>query len=80
MDVVVKPCPNCRGKNLFRSVEVSAGGGEVDFLPGLAGMFSVGKFTVVVCRDCGMTRFFAGSKAREKLKTSKKWKRVSATA
>ena len=77
---LVRPCPNCKSKNLYRSVEVSAGGGELDFLPGLAGMFSVGKFTVVLCRDCGLSRFFAGRKAMDKLKTSKKWKRITATA
>ena len=76
----IKPCPNCRGDNLFRSPEVEAGGAQVDLLPGLGGMLNVEKFVLVVCRDCGLTRFFARPQARAKLRDAKKWKRISARA
>jgi predicted nucleic-acid-binding Zn-ribbon protein len=34
------------------------------------------RFTLVVCRDCGLTRFFASPEARAKLKESSKWKSI----
>jgi predicted nucleic-acid-binding Zn-ribbon protein len=76
------PCPNCGGKTLYRSREVNASGGYgPDFLPGLgqviAGFIRTsGKFTLVVCADCGLTRFFAGTEPRARLADSKDWARV----
>jgi len=76
----VTACPNCGGGNLFRSQEISAGGGYApNYLSGLGGFFGAEKFTLVVCRDCGLTRFFARPQARAKLQEAKKWQRVSAT-
>jgi predicted nucleic-acid-binding Zn-ribbon protein len=79
----VSACPNCGGGDLFRSREISAGGGNApNYLPGLGGFFGAEKFVVVVCRDCGLTRFFARRQAREKLRElrdDKKWTRVSAS-
>ncbi|MDH4132514.1 MAG: hypothetical protein OEV95_11990 [Gemmatimonadota bacterium] len=73
----ISPCPNCRGTNLFRSPEVSAGGGHApNFLPGLGGFLTTEKFTLVVCEDCGLTRWFARKQATVKLSTSPKWTRV----
>ena len=77
----VASCPNCGGGNLFCSQEVSAGGGYApNYLPGLGGFFGAEKFAVVVCRDCGLTRFFARPQARSKLPEAKQWKRISATS
>lgn len=72
------PCPNCGGGNQYVSLkEVSAGGGHApNFLPDLGTIFSAEKFRIVVCSDCGLTRFFARRSAREKLRESEKWKRV----
>ena len=72
------PCPNCGGGNLFLSLkEVSAGGGHApNYLPDLGGFFAAEKFRVVVCSDCGLTRFFARMSAVEKLRESEKWKRI----
>ena len=76
----VSPCPNCGTNNLYRSKLVSAGGGHApNYLPGLGGFFSSGRFQLVLCRDCGLTRFFAGPEAREKLGESGKWERLSQT-
>lgn len=73
----VKPCPSCGGDSLFRSPEVSAGGGHApNYLPGLGSFFAAEKFVLVVCRDCGLTRFFARPQARAKLARVKKWKRL----
>jgi predicted nucleic-acid-binding Zn-ribbon protein len=72
------PCPGCGGGNLYATLkEVSAGGGHApNYLPNLGSMFSAEKFHIVVCSDCGLTRFFARRSAREKLRESEKWKRV----
>ena len=70
-------CPECGQSNLYSSGEVSAGGGYApNYLPGLGSFLSVAKFTVVVCKDCGLTRFFASSAALGKLSESDKWRKV----
>jgi predicted nucleic-acid-binding Zn-ribbon protein len=74
----VSPCPNCGGGNLFRSRKpVSAGGGYApNYLPGLGRFFAAGRFQLVVCRDCGLTRFFAQRDATERLGDSARWERA----
>lgn len=73
----ISPCPNCGKSNLYYSKPVSAGGGYApNYLPGLGIFWSAGKFNVVVCQDCGLTRFFAGPDATAKLATNKKWMRL----
>jgi hypothetical protein len=74
----VSPCPNCGGGNLFRSRKsVSAGGGYApNYLPGLGSFFMAGRFRLVVCRDCGLTRYFAEPKAVGRLADSSRWERV----
>lgn len=72
------PCPNCGGNTLYQGPETSSGGGYAPlYLPGLGGFFRTARFVVVVCRDCGLTRFFADKAARERLKESRKWKPVT---
>jgi hypothetical protein len=74
----VSPCSNCGGRNLFRTRKpLSAGGGHApNYLPGLGRFFRTGKFSLVVCRDCGLTRWFAWSEALQKLGESDKWEHV----
>jgi hypothetical protein len=62
---------------LYASTNVSAGGGYApNYLPGLGTFFSGPKFTVVVCKDCGLTRFFADKKALGDLPGSDKWSKL----
>ncbi len=71
------PCPNCNSNQLFQSEPVSAGGGHApNYLPGLGGFLTTEKFLLVLCRDCGLTRFFARAEALAKLGESGKWRRV----
>lgn len=73
----ISACPNCGGTNLYRSDEVGAGGGYApNYLPGLGGFWTSGKFMLVLCADCGLTRFFAAAEARAKLAGSPKWQRL----
>lgn len=70
-------CPECGHSNVYSSDEVSAGGGYApNYLPGLGTFFSSAKFTALVCKDCGLTRFFASKDARDKLPESGKWHKV----
>lgn len=72
-----KKCPECGGGGLYRSENVSASGGDgLNFLPGLGDFFSYPKFHIVLCKDCGLTRFFAAREALSKLSDSKKWTRL----
>jgi hypothetical protein len=58
-------------------VEIAAGGGHApNYLPGLGSFFSSAKFTLIVCKDCGLTRYFASPEARGKLAESGKWRKV----
>jgi predicted nucleic-acid-binding Zn-ribbon protein len=71
-------CPNCESDELYQSKEVSAGGGHApNYLPGLGKWYATAKFTLVVCKRCGLTRFFASSAAREKLDEARGWTRAS---
>jgi predicted nucleic-acid-binding Zn-ribbon protein len=73
----VAPCPECGSRTLYRGPATSSGGGHApDFLPGLGKFLFSARFVLVVCRDCGLTRFFAQPEARAKLKDAKKWKTV----
>lgn len=69
-------CPECGGNRIHSHGGISAGGGYApNYLPGLGSFFSSGKFTVRVCADCGLTRFYASPEARAKLRDSKDWRR-----
>jgi predicted nucleic-acid-binding Zn-ribbon protein len=73
----VTPCPNCGGRTLYQGPPTSAGGGHApNYLPGLGKFLASAKFVLVVCRDCGLTRFFAQPEARQRLRESGKWKAV----
>ena len=73
----VSACPNCKSKTLYRSEEMSSGGGHApNYLPGLGKGFRSARFEIILCRDCGMTRFFATVESRRKVSDSKKWRRV----
>ncbi len=69
-------CPGCGGNTLYGSRAAAGGGYAPELLPGLGGFFSPATFIVVVCSDCGLTRFYAPPEARAKLEGSKKWSRV----
>ncbi len=77
----VTPCPNCHGTTLYESGELSAHTGQhgENLLPGLGSFCRFARFTIVVCRDCGLMRFFASRQATAKLKESRKWRPVTPT-
>ena len=73
----VAPCPNCGSRTLYRGPATSSGGGHApNYLSGLGHFVFSARFVLVVCRDCGLARFFAQPEARAKLKESEKWKAI----
>ncbi len=72
----MKACPECHSNKVYRYKEevASAGGYGPVLLPALnTNWYSAAEFLPVVCGDCGLVRFYASAKAREKLKSSNKW-------
>lgn len=71
-----KPCPDCGGAALYCTSTKSAGPYGPMFLPGLGGLLRFAQFEIVVCADCGLTRFYAEPSARAKLSKARAWSRV----
>ena len=70
-------CPECGAGNLYASDDISAGGGYApNYLPGLGSFLSAAKFSLVLCKDCGLTRFFASPNALEKLADGGQWHKL----
>lgn len=73
----VQACPNCQSRRQYMRKDLSAGGGNApDYLKGLGGRFTAEKFNVVICADCGLTRFFARKTAVDRLSEAKDWERI----
>ena len=69
-------CPECDGTRVYRQGGISAGGGYApNYLAGLGGFLSAAKFTIAICADCGLTRYYASPEARAKLPHSDAWRR-----
>lgn len=69
-------CPECDGNRVYRQGGISAGGGYApNYLAGLGSTWSAAKFTIAICADCGLTRYYASPEARAKLTKSEAWRR-----
>jgi predicted nucleic-acid-binding Zn-ribbon protein len=69
-------CPECGRQNTYSTITNSGGGAGQICLPGLGSFFRMAKFEIVVCADCGLTRFYTDAKARAKLASAKAWRRL----
>ena len=69
-----KTCPECGRQNLYATTTNSGGGYGPMLLPRLGGFLRMAVFQVVVCADCGLTRFYAEPEARGKLPMAKAWR------
>ena len=55
-----KQCPECESTHLYVHGDISARGGYgPDLLPGTSGVFTNAKMKAIVCKDCGLVRFYA---------------------
>ena len=72
-----KQCPECGSNNLHESKPVAAAGGYgPDLLPGLGRLLSSAQFSVVLCADCGLARYYATKDTIERVGSSSKWRRL----
>ena len=73
-----RTCPECGTENLYHTMTDSGGRHGPMLLPKLGPSFwwPIAKFHVVLCGDCGFTRFFAEEAARKKLPQVKEWVRI----
>ncbi len=69
-------CPECSSENLHFTVTRSGGPYGPMFLPGLGSFLTPAQFRIVLCADCGLTRFFAEPSALTKLVKSRAWRRI----
>lgn len=69
-------CPECGAESLYQTTIPSGGGHGPLLLPQLGGFFRFANFDVLVCGDCGLTRFFADDQARAKLPRASRWARI----
>ena len=70
-------CPECRGDNLYTHGGISARGGYgPDLLPGASGVFASAKMRSVVCRDCGLVRFYASDEALARITPANGWRKL----
>ena len=73
-------CPECSSENLRVTFTKSGGPYGPLFLPGLGSFLAPAQFRVVLCGDCGLTRFFAEPTALAKLAKSRAWRGVKQEA
>lgn len=72
-----KTCPECDGTNLHVHGGIAAKGGYgPDLLPGTSGIFTSAKMKAVVCKDCGLVRFYASQEALARITSDRDWQRL----
>ena len=76
MKTISRKCPECDGATLFTTTTSSGGPYGPFLLPSLGGFLNSAKFRVVVCQDCGLTRFYAQPEALKKISEASQWQRV----
>lgn len=77
------PCPECSSYEVYcyeRNIAANSNtikGGGPNLLPGLGSnwLFNA-QFLPVVCKNCGLVRFYASEEAREKLESSGHWELI----
>lgn len=69
-----KVCPECGSNNLYTQGGIAARGGYgPDLLPGASGMLVSAKMRVVVCKGCGLMRFYASPDALKRVTKENDW-------
>lgn len=72
-----KDCPECGGSELMTRDGISVRGGYgPDLLPGPGRWFSGPTVTAVVCKRCGLVRYFADKDTLAGITTEKGWQRL----
>jgi predicted nucleic-acid-binding Zn-ribbon protein len=70
-------CPECGSNDLYSQGGINARGGYgADLLPGASGVFSTAKMRAVVCKGCGLVRFYADADALKRIGRDHGWNKV----
>ncbi|MCB0032915.1 MAG: hypothetical protein KDE51_02755 [Anaerolineales bacterium] len=75
----MKPCPECNSNKVYRYKKYidATGGYGPELLPKLnTSWYASPQILPVVCKDCGLVRFYASKESRELLEDSKHWEPV----
>ena len=76
MNTNFQKCPECESESLYRAAVNSGGGYGPMLLPGLGSFLTMAQFKVILCGNCGLTRFYAEPSALAKLPKARAWRRV----
>jgi hypothetical protein len=75
--VALENCPECRGTNLFAYDDIRAQGVYgPDLLPRTGGVLTPAKMKAVVCKDCGLVRFYASQETLAGINSGNGWQRL----
>lgn len=67
-------CPECGSRDLHSHGGIAARGGYgPDLLPGLGTLFNSAKMRAVVCKGCGLVRFYATGDALKRVNRDNGW-------
>ena len=72
-----KSCPECGSNDLYShgGIDVRGGYGP-DLLPGTSGVFVGAKMRAVVCKNCGLVRYYASTEALSKITRQNGWNKL----
>jgi predicted nucleic-acid-binding Zn-ribbon protein len=74
----MKECPECGSGELYVHGGILARGGYgPDLLPGTSKLLSPAQLKCVVCKSCGLVRYYAGQEALARVGTQTGWHRAT---
>lgn len=69
-----RTCPDCGSSDLHSHGGIPARGGYgPDLLPGLSRMFTSARMRAVVCRQCGLVRFYVAGEDLKRVNRENGW-------
>jgi hypothetical protein len=71
-----RACPECGGLSVYQTTGTSGTPHANLLLPGLGGFLRYAAVQIRVCADCGLTRHYADSAARAKLRSAARWTKL----
>ena len=70
-------CPNCGSDDIYKTNSISSNAHSTNLLPDLGEFLVYARMIPTLCSDCGLIRYFANEKTCEKVKRSKRWRKMN---